>query len=159
MADVPPPPTNLPDSPGVYLFKGGRGRILYVGKARSLKKRVSSYFHKKPDQTKTAALLRAYKEIETIVTNTELEALLLENTLIKKHRPRYNICLRDDKTYPYITITTGESRPPGVGRTAGSGRRARLLRAVLGRIGPTHHADDHAAFPNPDLHPRDRREP
>jgi len=111
MADVIPPPTNLPDSPGVYLFKGGRGRILYVGKARSLKKRVSSYFHKEPDQTKTAALLRAYKEIETIVTNTELEALLLENTLIKKHRPRYNICLRDDKTYPYIKVTTGETWP------------------------------------------------
>jgi excinuclease ABC subunit C len=111
MAHVLPPPANLPDSPGVYLFKGGRGRILYVGKARSLKKRVSSYFHKEPDQTKTAALLRAYREIETIVTNTELEALLLENTLIKKHRPRYNICLRDDKTYPYIKVTTGETWP------------------------------------------------
>src|ERR1700730_16981561 len=126
MAAVLPPPTNLPDSPGVYLFKGGRGRILYVGKARSLKKRVSSYFHKKPDQTKTAALLRAYKEIETIVTNTELEALLLENTLIKKHRPRYNVCLRDDKTYPYIKITTGEPWP-----------RALVTRRIL-RMIPRH---------------------
>src|SRR5712691_7394712 len=111
MTEMVPPPSNLPDSPGVYLFKGARGRILYVGKARSLKKRVASYFHKEPDQTKTAALLKSYREIETIVTNTELEALLLENTLIKKHRPRYNICLRDDKTYPYIKITTGETWP------------------------------------------------
>jgi excinuclease ABC subunit C len=105
------PPENLPDSPGVYLFQGARGRILYVGKARSLKKRLSSYFHKEPLDTKTAALLRSYRDIETIVTNTELEALLLENTLIKRHRPRYNVCLRDDKTYPYIKITTGEAWP------------------------------------------------
>jgi excinuclease ABC subunit C len=105
------PPESLPDSPGVYLFRGARGRILYVGKARSLKKRVSSYFRKDLDSAKTSALLRSHQEIETIVTNTELEALLLENTLIKKHRPRYNICLRDDKTYPYIKITTGELWP------------------------------------------------
>jgi excinuclease ABC subunit C len=103
-------PENLPDSPGVYLFKGDKGKILYVGKARSLRKRVASYFTKDAD-SKTDALLRSFKEIETIVTRTELEALLLENTLIKKHRPRYNVCLRDDKTYPYIKVTTGEPWP------------------------------------------------
>ncbi|HEX4439849.1 MAG TPA: excinuclease ABC subunit UvrC [Thermoanaerobaculia bacterium] len=103
-------PENLPDSPGVYLFKGDKGKILYVGKARSLRKRVASYFTKESD-AKTDALLRLFKDIETIVTRTELEALLLENTLIKKHRPRYNVCLRDDKTYPYIKITTGEPWP------------------------------------------------
>jgi excinuclease ABC subunit C len=103
-------PENLPDSPGVYLFKGDKGKTLYVGKARSLRKRVASYFTKESD-AKTDALLRLYKDIETIVTRTELEALLLENTLIKKHRPRYNVCLRDDKTYPYIKITTGEPWP------------------------------------------------
>ena len=103
-------PENLPDSPGVYLFRGEKGKLLYVGKARSLRKRVASYFSG-ATADKTAALLRSFREIETIVTNTELEALLLENTLIKKHRPRYNICLRDDKTYPYIKITTGESWP------------------------------------------------
>jgi excinuclease ABC subunit C len=105
------PPESIPDSPGVYLFKGNKGRILYVGKATSLKKRVASYFTKGPESAKTEALLGAYREIETIVTNTELEALLLENALIKKHRPRYNVCLRDDKTYPYIKITTGETWP------------------------------------------------
>jgi excinuclease ABC subunit C len=80
-------PENLPDSPGVYLFRGEKGKLLYVGKALSLKKRVASYFSGDSD-TKTAALLRSFRDIETIVTNTELEALLLENTLIKKHRPR-----------------------------------------------------------------------
>src|ERR1022692_1193753 len=83
------PPENLPDSPGVYLFKGARGKILYVGKARSLKKRVASYFSRGAESSKTDALLRAFQDIETIVTNTNLEALLLENTLIKKHRPKY----------------------------------------------------------------------
>ncbi len=105
------PPENAPDAPGVYLFKDRRGKILYVGKARSLKKRVASYFTKGPEATKTEALLESWHDLETIVTNTELEALLLENALIKKHRPRYNVCLRDDKTYPYIKITTGEEWP------------------------------------------------
>lgn len=105
------PPENIPDAPGVYLFKGACGKLLYAGKARSLKKRVASYFAKGPESAKTEAFLHAYEDLETIVTNTELEALLLENTLIKKHRPRYNICLRDDKTYPYIKITTGEEWP------------------------------------------------
>jgi excinuclease ABC subunit C len=104
-------PENLPDSPGVYLFRGDKGKLLYVGKARSLKKRIASYFGAGADSVKTDALLKSYREIETIVTRTELEALLLENTLIKKHRPRYNVCLRDDKTYPYIKITTGEAWP------------------------------------------------
>jgi len=95
----------------VYLFKGVRGKILYVGKARSLKKRVASYFVRGPEAARTEAFLQTYQDLETIVTNTELEALLLENALIKKHRPRYNVCLRDDKTYPYIKITTGQEWP------------------------------------------------
>ncbi|HEX9150166.1 MAG TPA: excinuclease ABC subunit UvrC [Thermoanaerobaculia bacterium] len=111
MSDSRRPPENVPDAPGVYLFKDRRGKTLYVGKARSLKKRVASYFVRGPEVTKTEALLDSFAEVETIVTNTELEALLLENSLIKKHRPRYNICLRDDKTYPYVKITTGEDWP------------------------------------------------
>jgi excinuclease ABC subunit C len=109
--EPPAPPENLPDAPGVYLFRNSRDRIVYVGKARSLRKRVSSYFHKTIDDPKTRALLTDHRSVETIVTRTELEALLLENALIKKHRPRYNVCLRDDKTYPYIKITTGEEWP------------------------------------------------
>ncbi|HWZ85637.1 MAG TPA: excinuclease ABC subunit UvrC [Thermoanaerobaculia bacterium] len=104
-------PENLPDSPGVYLFRGDRGKILYVGKALSLRKRVASYFNANAGGAKEEALRRLHREVETISTRTELEALLLENTLIKKHRPRYNVCLRDDKTYPYIKITTGEAWP------------------------------------------------
>jgi excinuclease ABC subunit C len=104
-------PENLPDSPGVYIFRGPRGRVLYVGKALSLKKRVASYFSRDARDTKTEALLETFQDLETIGTNTELEALLLENALIKKHHPRYNVCLRDDKTYPYIKITTGEDWP------------------------------------------------
>ena len=104
-----PVPENLPEAPGVYLFRNAKSRIIYVGKARSLKKRVSSYFHKTIDDTKTRALLSEQTSVETIVTRTELEALLLENSLIKKHHPRYNVCLRDDKTYPYVKITTGEN--------------------------------------------------
>ncbi len=104
-------PENLPDSPGVYLFRGDKGKILYVGKALSLRKRVASYFNPAGGGAKEEALRRLHREVETISTRTELEALLLENTLIKKHRPRYNVCLRDDKTYPYIKITTGEDWP------------------------------------------------
>jgi len=105
------PPEGLPDAPGVYLFLGPRGKPLYVGKARSLKKRVASHFVRGSGTAKGEALLASHRDLETIVTNTELEALLLENALIKKHRPRYNVCLRDDKTYPYIKITTGEAWP------------------------------------------------
>src|SRR6476659_5541176 len=111
MPPRPDPPQNVPDAPGVYIFKGARGKVLYVGKARSLKKRLASYFTKGTDSSKTDALLRTWTDVETIVTNTNLEALLLENTLIKRHRPRYNICLRDDTTYPYIKVTTGEPWP------------------------------------------------
>jgi excinuclease ABC subunit C len=111
MAEDRRPPEGLPDAPGVYLFRGVRGKLLYVGKARSLKKRVSTYFARGPEDARLAALLDGYRDLETIVTNTDLEALLLENALIKKHRPRYNVCLRDDKTYPYIKITTGEAWP------------------------------------------------
>jgi excinuclease ABC subunit C len=112
VSEVPAPtlPANLPDAPGIYLFRNARNKILYVGKALSLKKRVSSYFHK-AGVSKTQALMAEQASLETIVTRTELEALLLENQLIKKHHPRYNICLRDDKTYPYIKVTTGEPWP------------------------------------------------
>jgi excinuclease ABC subunit C len=93
---------NLPDEPGVYLMKNSRGHIIYVGKAISLRNRVRSYFQKSVKDEKTAALVRTIADLETIVTHTELEALILESALIKKHHPKFNIVLRDDKNYPYL---------------------------------------------------------
>ena len=94
----------LPTSPGVYLHKDKNGTIIYVGKAINLRSRVRSYFHENVDSIKTLHLRREVADIEIITTDSELEALLLENTLIKKHLPRYNIRLKDDKRYPYIKI-------------------------------------------------------
>ncbi|WP_396172134.1 excinuclease ABC subunit UvrC [Flavobacterium sp.] len=94
----------LPDSPGVYQYYDKEGKILYVGKAKNLKKRVTSYFTKSHDNYKTAVLVKKIIEIKHIVVTSEQDALLLENNLIKKLQPRYNINLKDDKTYPWICI-------------------------------------------------------
>lgn len=94
----------LPDSPGVYQYYDAAGKILYVGKAKNLKKRVSSYFHKIHDNAKTNVLVRKIVTIKHIVVASEADALLLENNLIKKLQPRYNVLLKDDKTYPWICI-------------------------------------------------------
>lgn len=95
----------LPDKPGVYQYLNNEGTIIYVGKAKSLKKRVSSYFTKDHyDSGKTRVLVSKISDIQTIVVETELDALLLENNLIKKYQPRYNVALKDDKTYPWICI-------------------------------------------------------
>jgi excinuclease ABC subunit C len=102
----------LPDRPGVYLWKDAGGEILYVGKAKSLRARVPSYFS--PDDQATPerdALARHITDLETIVVPSEAQALLLENTLIKEHQPRFNIRLRDDKSYPQIAVTLSESFP------------------------------------------------
>ncbi|HAK59423.1 MAG TPA: excinuclease ABC subunit C [Nitrospiraceae bacterium] len=102
---------NLPDAPGVYLMKNAKGHVLYVGKALSLKSRVRSYFQKGAKGEKTEMMLRHVTDLETIVTHTELEALALESNLIKKHRPRYNVILRDDKNYPYLRFDTRAEYP------------------------------------------------
>lgn len=94
---------NIPDKPGVYIFSDVNGKIIYVGKARSLKKRVASYFAKKLPG-KTSVMVSRASALKHVVTNTESDALLLENNLIKEHQPRYNILLKDDKTYPWICI-------------------------------------------------------
>ena len=102
----------LTNDPGVYRLHDRSGRVLYVGKARSLRKRVASYF-RPPEQLepKTRALMSHAHSVEVTVTRTETEALLLENNLIKEHRPRYNVVLRDDKSFPYIHVTTGDVYP------------------------------------------------
>jgi len=102
----------LPESPGVYLFKDAGGTVLYVGKARSLRSRVRSYFlESRWMDAKTGSLAREIADLETIVVDNEREALALEHNLIKKYRPKFNVVLRDDKTYPYIKFTAAEKYP------------------------------------------------
>jgi excinuclease ABC subunit C len=102
----------LPDRPGVYLYKDAKAQVIYVGKASSLKSRVRSYFQEsRPRDAKTDSLVRQIRDLEYLVTDNELEALMLEANLVRKHRPRYNIILRDDKHYPFLKLTTDEEFP------------------------------------------------
>ncbi|WP_300382237.1 excinuclease ABC subunit UvrC [Clostridium sp.] len=103
---------NLPDKPGVYIMKNNLGEIIYVGKAKILKNRVKSYFRNSKNQReKVKAMVKNIAEFEYIVTDSEMEALILECNLIKKHSPKYNIALKDDKFYPFIKITTNDDFP------------------------------------------------
>jgi excinuclease ABC subunit C len=103
---------HLPDHPGVYLFRDASGELLYVGKAASLADRVRSYFQGGADHSpKTALLIAQIADLETIVTRSELEALILESNLIKRHRPRFNVVLRDDKQYPYLRLPIKDRFP------------------------------------------------
>lgn len=129
-----PPAGTIPDAPGSYQFKDADGRVLYVGKARSLRQRLSSYFqdprHLAP---RTAAMVAAAESVEWIQVRNEVEALMLEYSLIKQHRPRFNIRLRDDKSYPFLAVTVGDEWPrPMVMR----GRKRRGVRY----FGPYGHA-------------------
>ena len=102
----------LPTSPGVYLYKNAEGEVIYVGKAKSLRSRVSSYFHEgRIEDAKTGTLVREAVDVDYIVVANNKEALALENHLIKQKKPRFNILLRDDKTYPYVKLTLGERFP------------------------------------------------
>lgn len=103
---------NLPDNPGIYMMKDERSRVIYVGKARSLKSRVRSYFQSINNlDPKTQTLVGEIADLEYIATDSEVEALILENNLIKYYRPKYNIRLRDDKSYPYLKVTINEDYP------------------------------------------------
>ncbi len=101
----------LPTRPGVYLFRDAEGEIIYVGKAKSLRPRVRSYFRASAQSLKTEELVRHVDDVETIIVGSETEALILEANLIKEHHPRFNIQLRDDKRYPYIKVTRNEPFP------------------------------------------------
>ena len=100
----------LPDTPGVYIYYNAEGVVIYVGKAKNLKRRVSSYFNREHDVVRTRLLVRAIHDMDYIVVPTEQDALNLENSLIKEHQPRYNVLLKDDKSYPWICVT-GEHYP------------------------------------------------
>jgi excinuclease ABC subunit C len=111
-ADLQAKLARLPNQPGVYLFKDATGDVLYVGKAAVLADRVRSYFQKGSDQSpKTALLVTLIADLETMVTRSELEALILESNLVKRHRPRFNVVLRDDKQYPYLRLPIKEDFP------------------------------------------------
>jgi len=112
MASIKETLKNLPESPGVYIMRDETDTVIYVGKAKVLKNRVKSYFQARDDRdVKTAQLVSHVHSLEYIVTHTEAEALILENTLIKRYKPKYNILLKDDKTYPHIRITVQEDFP------------------------------------------------
>lgn len=118
---------SLPNLPGIYKMLDKSGDILYVGKAKSLKNRVASYFNKNIEHPKTQALVQRICDIQIIITSSETEALLLEQNLIKNHRPPYNIILRDDKSYLYVFISTDEYPRLGVGRGKGNHVQGRFF--------------------------------
>ena len=101
--------SHLPTTPGVYLWRDQYNRIIYVGKAINLRNRVRSYVRNDANRApKVTAMMKRAVDVEIIQTKTEMEALILENTLIKEHKPKYNISLKDDKTYPYVKISVQE---------------------------------------------------
>ncbi|MBY5161698.1 excinuclease ABC subunit UvrC [Salsipaludibacter albus] len=129
-----PEPSTIPDAPGSYQFKDADARVIYVGKAKSLRSRVSSYFGAWHNiQPRTRAMLRAARAVEWIVVDNEVDALHLEYTLIQRHRPRYNVRYRDDKSYPHLVLTTSKDVP-----------RARVARGRVAKgdrkFGPYAHA-------------------
>jgi excinuclease ABC subunit C len=127
-----PDTSSIPDAPGAYLFRDGDGRVIYVGKARSLRKRLSSYWGK-PLHPRTQAMTEAAATVEWMIASTEVDALMLEYNLIQTHRPRFNIRYRDDKSYPFLALTVGETWP-----------RAQVLRGAKRKnvryFGPYGHA-------------------
>ncbi|MGZ4213470.1 MAG: excinuclease ABC subunit UvrC [Actinomycetota bacterium] len=129
-----PRPKNIPDSPGCYLFRDANGRVLYVGKAKSLRSRLSSYFQAPYLlHPRTASMVEQAADVEWIVTSNEVESLHLEYNLIKKNQPRFNVRYRDDKSYPYLAITVGEEYPRA---TVMRGKRRKEVRF----FGPYAHA-------------------
>ena len=111
---------DLPQSPGIYQMLDQQGDIIYVGKARSLKNRVASYFNGKAKDNKTMKLVQAVASMRHHLTRSESEALILENQLIKKHTPKYNVLLKDGKSYPYIYASVGEDEFPRIEFRRGS---------------------------------------
>ncbi len=134
---------NLTQRPGAYQMLDGKGRVIYVGKARNLRRRVASYFGGRPHDAKTMAMVARVADIRVTVTATEADALMLEYNLIKRHKPRFNVVLRDDKSYPYIRVRTDKEFPQvsfyrgsrrAAGRLFGPYPSAGSVRATLGQL-------------------------
>ena len=119
----------LPTAPGVYVMLDKDGKIIYVGKAKILKNRVKQYFYSTQKTEKVAAMVSNIADFYYIITESEIDALSLENNLIKKHKPHYNILLKDDKTYPYIKVEV----PRIYGYEKDKARRREIFRSVYGR--------------------------
>ncbi len=120
----------LPLKPGVYIMQDAKNTVIYVGKAKALKNRVSQYFQDSASHTeKTRAMVSQIDHFDVIIADSEFEALVLENSLIKRHQPRYNILLKDDKGYPYIRLS-GEEYPPLLPGQPGGGGRGTVFRPL-----------------------------
>ena len=128
---------NLPETPGCYQYLDEEGTVIYVGKAKNLKRRVSSYFNKEQQTRKTRLLVTKIRDIRYIVVNTEEDALLLENNLIKRYKPHYNVLLKDDKTYPSIAVTN--EYLPRIFKTRQRTRRGAVFFGPYSHV-PTMHA-------------------
>jgi excinuclease ABC subunit C len=124
------PLQNIPTNPGVYIYKNLRNEIIYIGKAKNLKKRVSNYFSSKNHSLKTTLLVKQIADIDHIIVDNEVEALLLENKLIKQHKPKYNILLKDSKTYAYILITN--EKYPRIMSTRKVGKKGKYFGPYIG---------------------------
>lgn len=132
----------LPDTPGVYTYYDAEGTVIYVGKAKNLKRRVSSYFNRTHDVVRTNLLVRAIADMSYIVVPTEQDALNLEASMIKEYKPRYNVLLKDDKSYPWIVVTNEyfprvmltRDRERGGGRYYGPYANTAVAKTVLGLI-------------------------
>src|SRR5246127_2048729 len=128
MAFVRPPTGSIPDAPGSYQFKDAEGRVIYVGKAKSLRSRLSSYFGN-PDllHPKTAQMVAAAETVEWMEVRNEVEAFFLEFNLIKEHKPRFNIRLKDDKSYPFLAVTLSDEWPRAMVRRGAKDKGTRYF--------------------------------
>ncbi len=151
-----PPPGTIPDTPGSYQFKDAHGRVIYVGKAKSLRSRLSNYFG--ADHTllpRTRQMVAAAETVEWIEVRNEVEALFLEYNLIKRHRPRFNIRHKDDKSYPFLAVTLDEEWPRAMVMRGQQAQGRAVLRPVRARVrDPRDPRPPAADVPDPHVHER-----
>ena len=150
-----PPAGTIPELPGSYQFKDVHGRVIYVGKASNLRQRLSNYFQSPRNlHPRTAQMVATAESVEWTTVRNEVEALMLEFSLIKQHNPRFNVRLRDDKSYPFLAVTVDERVAAGVGDARPQAQGHPLLRSVRPRLRDPRHARSAAAqLPDPHVQP------